>query len=141
MAAVSSLTSLLSAPPASEDDVAAEVYRLFAGFPSRAGEAETSVELRAEAYMDGLEGVPLWAIRDARKRVMRGEVKGSVTFAPSPPEFAQVARWVVAKTTSLHRTLVALLGAEIEAPEPDDAERARMADRMARLQQSLRQVG
>lgn len=75
------------------------VAKLQAAFP--AAEVSSSVaEVGGEAYLIALEGVPLWALEEAYRRVLRGEAAVSRQFMPKPPELrflvnevSRPARW------------------------------------------------
>lgn len=94
------LTSLKSHfEPATEHEIAVVVAKLQAAFPA-ADVASSVAEVGGEAYLIALEGVPLWALEEAYRRVLRGEAAVNRQFMPKPPELrflvneiSRPARW------------------------------------------------
>jgi len=122
------------------EEVAGEVFRLLAPFPLRNGEAEVTLEFRAEAYIEALKDIPLWAIAQARSKVMRGEAGIDPKFAPTPPQAAEIARDQMRESRKALHDLERVARAEV-VPEIDPATRARMAQRMDELRLSLKRAG
>lgn len=133
------LRSSLAERPTVEE-VAGEVFRLLAPFPLRAGEAEVTLEFRAEAYIEALRDIPLWAITAARSAVMRGEAGIDPKFAPTPPQAAAIARDQMRESRKALHDMDRVVRAKV-VPEIDPGTRARMAQRMDELRNSLKRAG
>lgn len=104
--------------------VAVELAKLLAAFPAQEQSA-SPVALRMEAYFDALFGIPAWAVEQARLKVIRREVATlNPTFAPTPPEFGEIARNIVAPLRAdLNRMEeIAQATANLE-PTPEERER------------------
>lgn len=80
------------------EEIAVEIAKLLAAFPSQDA-SESPMQLRITAYFEAIAGLPLWAIRDVRVRVVQGMISDfDRRFAPTPPQFADAVRKVVAPT-------------------------------------------
>lgn len=95
--------------------------------------------IKADAYMDAVEDLPFWAVREALRRWRRGEVNASaqdLDFAPKPPRLRRIALGIndVAKGQSIR--LQRLLDAEPEEALTD-ADREANQDRYAGLMKQL----
>ncbi len=67
---------------------------LLSAFPTQAM-SDSPMNLRMVAYCEALADAPLWAVAEARLRLLRGEVTLGHGFCPSPPELANVVRMVL----------------------------------------------
>lgn len=97
---------------------------MLAAFPAQA-QSEGPADLRMEGYFVGLTGLPLFAIRAAREKIIAGETNLDSRFAPTPPQFAVLARSMLAP---LQRDLSDLhsIADRAEMPEPVASEQARI---------------
>lgn len=70
--------------PASNAEIAEQLEILWEALPLPTG---AKPEMRLTVYIMALQGWPLWAVKEAFKKFIRGEVKGaSQKFCPRPPE-------------------------------------------------------
>lgn len=91
-----------------------------------------------EAYFDALGGVPSWAVADARLKVIRREVATlNPTYAPTPPEFGEIARRILSPIRGDLARLEAIATAA-DDHEPTPEERARVAEGFAELRGELK---
>lgn len=105
---------------------------LQAQFPVRETD-DASAAVRAEGYLLALDGVPLFALREAVRLVLSGKAEGiSPKWMPTSAQLRELtdklslpARW---HAVQLRR----LLEAEVEREIPED-ERARVASRLRGL--------
>ena len=129
------ITAALSERPA----IAAELAKLVSAFPMQ-GQSDSPVSLRVEAYFEALGMAPAWAVREARLRVVRGqEPTLNKSFAPTPPELAEIVRAILRP----HRNDLADLEtlAQIEPTfDPSPEERARVGERVEELRGELRET-
>jgi hypothetical protein len=111
--------------------VGVELARLLGAFPTQ--DPGMSAAIRIDAYKDAISDAPLWAVREARLRVIRGRVGAPHRFAPSPPEFVQIVDDVISLYRRDLQALELLASAEFddapvpELPAPDDG-RVRFED-------------
>ncbi len=116
-------------------DMAVEVAKLLAAFPSQS-HSESPAALRVQAYFEALADAPVWAVAEARGRILRGEVILGHQFCPSPPELAGIVKMVLrplrADLDDLRRILAASDPQEI-APQ----ERERVAEGFRKLKLDL----
>ena len=101
---------------------------------------ERTVSIKAEAYLDALEDLPAWTIREAVRRWRRGDVAAdaqTLDFAPKPPRLRKIAEGIalVAKGQALR--LQRILDAEPEE-ELSEAEREANQRRLAALIPDMR---
>lgn len=120
---------------ATKPELAVELAKLLTAFPTQAQD-QTSTTLRMEGYFEALAGLPLWAIRQAREKIMRGETSLDTRFAPNPPQFAVVVRSL---TMAVERDLGELerILARVEEPELSDGERNRVRAGFEKLKMDL----
>src|SRR5690242_1695993 len=74
--------------------LAVELAKLLAALPSQ-NVGEKQAELRADAYFEALDGQPVWAVAEARRRIIRGETNFGQPFAPTPAELTILVRLIV----------------------------------------------
>ncbi len=95
---------------------------LMAAFPTQA-QSETPAELRMSAYCEALADAPLWAVTEARARILRGDISLGHGFAPSPPELATAVRLVLrplhSDLASLRKILAAATSQDVTVAERD----------------------
>lgn len=99
--------------------------------PSRL-DAET-VSIKAEAYLDAVEDLPAWAVREAVRRWRRGDVSGDLqdlNFAPRPARLRRIASTIALAASGQALRLQRVLDAEPEE-ERSDEERAAISRRIA----------
>ncbi len=74
--------------PAAGAEIAEQLHLLFSAMPMQAG---SDPKTALTGYLIALQNRPLWAIEEAVKRFLRGEVAGaSKKFCPRPPELAEI---------------------------------------------------
>lgn len=132
----SNLKRQLFAEQGDKHAVAGEITKLLAAFPRR-DDGTSELTLRVDAYFDAVEGAPLWAVRQARLRVVRGEVGSLDTrFAPAPAQFAGIVRDTL---KPLRDDLLDLekLSEAVAEYVPTPAEKARVAQGFEDLKRSL----
>jgi hypothetical protein len=88
-AAHAALTESLRPGPADLRAKAIAITRMLSGF---AGSGNGDPVLRADAYIEALDGLPAWAVERSVGRVIRGEAGMDTRFAPSPAQMAVEAR-------------------------------------------------
>jgi len=122
--------------------VSVEIARVIASFPMANGAPEATTKLRMDGFLTAVSDIPAWALRRAVDDVLRGVAPGiDARFAPNPPQLANLAREHMKPVMKAANQLRMLLRAEVEAPPVDDATRARMAQRMDELRNSLKRAG
>lgn len=88
-----------------EPPVAVVLAKLLAAFPSQS-QSESPAAQRIDAYFEALNGLPLWAIDEARKAVIGGRISDlDPRWAPTPPQFARIVEMIMAP----HRSALAEL--------------------------------
>lgn len=95
-------------------------------------DAET-VSIKADAYLDAVEDLPAWAVREAIRRWRRGEVSGDpqdLNFAPKPARLRRIASTIAQAASGQALRLQRILDAEPEDERSDD-ERAAMSRQIA----------
>ena len=112
--------------PGPVEDIADTVGSLIAGYANGRTDAAT-VAVKADAYLDVLDDLPAWAVREAVRRWRRGECDAEMRdydFLPSTARLRQIAdriaKWAPGQIIALQR----LLDAEVEPAPMTDAERA-----------------
>lgn len=133
---ISNYRRQITAAPGERPAIAAELAKLVSAFPMQ-GQSDSPVSLRVEAYFEALGMAPAWAVREARLRVVRGqEPTLNKSFAPTPPELAEIVRSILRP----HRNDLADLEtlAQIEPTfDPSPEERARVAEGFDKLKAEL----
>lgn len=121
-------------PCADRESIATELGLLLVTFPT----VETvPAKLRVASYIDALADMPLWAIREARQRIVRGEADLDGRFAPTPPQVASIARRLTEPVRDELRTLEEITTAKDPGYEPGPEERARIAEGFAKLRTDI----
>ena len=111
---------------------------LLVAFPSGGAVTADVATARIAMYEAALAGLPLWAIRRAAERFMRGEIeRDNHTFAPSPPEWAKAVQAELRPFREQAITIGKVLGAEVEI-QRSEAEVERRKARVAELLAALR---
>lgn len=111
---------------------------LLVAFPSGGAVTADVATARIAMYEAALAGLPLWAIRRAAERFMRGEIeRDNHTFAPSPPEWAKAVQAELRPFREQAITIGKVLGAEVEI-QRSEAEVERRKARVAELLATLR---
>ncbi len=129
------LQSRLSCGATNRQEIAIELAKLFAAFPAQ-GQSDSPAELRMAAYFEALTGVPSWAVQEARGRVFRGETKLNTSFAPTPPQLAEVCRAILDPLRADLRRLQIITDAD-ENREPSAEEKQRVVNGFAKLKADL----
>lgn len=111
---------------------------LLVAFPSGGAVTADVATARIAMYEAALAGLPLWAIRRAAERFMRGQIeRDNHTFAPSPPEWAKAVQAELRPFREQAITIGKVLGAEVEI-QRSEAEVERRKARVAELLATLR---
>lgn len=118
--------------PATPEQALDRLQVLFAALPtSQAGE---DAGLKLEAYVLALSGFSVEAISEATVSILKGTAGFDPRFAPTPPQLAQLCRGhEAARRAELEN---ARRQTEPDT-EPDEAERERMAVKLAALSKVL----
>ncbi len=115
-----------------------ELAKLLACFPSQA-QSDSPANLRMEGYFEALADVPVWAVAEARRRILRNEISFGHNFCPGPPELAGVVRIVLrpvrADLADLRRILAAATSQDVTV-----AERERVSTGWKKLKVDLSEV-
>ncbi len=95
---------------------------LLSAFPTQA-QSEVPTALRVAAYCEALADAPLWAVAEARRRILCGDVSLGHSFAPSPPELANIVKLVLrplrADLGSLRQILAAATSQDVKVADRD----------------------
>lgn len=126
---------------ATEAEVGRAVVMLLAPYEARE-RSNGANDLRLAAYVQALQGFPLWAILDAVRWWSRGEhgvETDNVAFAPAPPQVVRLVRIAMRGPEDAHATVEGLLRAEVEdwTLPPKPGERERIAEGFASLAAEL----
>lgn len=117
-------------------EIGAELARLMAAFPAQA-QSDAPASLRVEAYLDAIGNAPAWAVKEARLRFVRGEVRDvNLNFAPTPPVFAGIVRDVLTPFRKDLADLEALVRIGVTS-EPSPEERQRVSEGFDRLKAEM----
>jgi len=109
------------------------IVGLLVAFPAGGSVSGGVAAARTAMYEAALAGLPLWAIRRAAERFMRGEIeRDNHTFAPSPPEWAKAVQAELRPFREQAITIGKVLGAEVEI-QRSEAEVERRKARVAEL--------
>jgi hypothetical protein len=117
------------------DEIAVELAKMLAAFPA-ASQSDAPTKLRMQAFFEALGDAPLWAISDARQRVIGGQAGLDQRFAPTPPQFAETVRAILKPYRDDLRDMEAIAGAANEQ-EPTAQERGRVTEGFQKLQADL----
>lgn len=133
---IAELEAALAPGPAEE--IMEHVARLLGRYLT--GKTDDDLAVRAETYLDALDDLPAWAIREGIRRWFKGKCGGSpkdYDFAPSEARLHGVAEGIVRATRGQAICFRRLLAAEPE-PEISETDRARQAAELQALAISLR---
>lgn len=112
------------------EEVRPYIVGVLLAFPA-AGITADVAKLRVQMYEAALSGLPMWAIRTAAERFIRGEIeRDNHAFAPSPPELAREAQTALRPYRTAKWEIEKALAAE---PERTAEERAAMVERMRHI--------
>jgi hypothetical protein len=102
-AEIARLKSKLACPPGNEVEQALEITRTFYAFRQEADDrADVDADMQLEGYYEALDGIPAWAVGDARRKILRGDADRSIRadlnlrYPPTPPQLALQCRAVLA---------------------------------------------
>jgi hypothetical protein len=126
------LKSRVSSDGSDDADKAVELARLSATYPMQ-GQAETDADLRAEAYFEALDGLPAWAVGEARRLIVKGDTEFGKPWGPTVTEFADLVRSVVAPVKDDLAAVEQLLAARPIGEQTSPAERARVVSGFDKL--------
>lgn len=107
----------ITAAPGERSSIGIELAKLVSAFPTQ-DQSDASASLRVEAYFDALGSAPVWAVREARLKIIRGDAldeNGKALdkrFAPTPPQFAELVRLELRPFRGDLEDLVALAAVE-----------------------------
>jgi hypothetical protein len=110
--------------------VTALVSMLLTAFPHREVSSDAAT-LKLAVYKVALEDVPTWAVEEAAKRWIRGDV-GDGGFAPTPPQLRLAARDIVAVALGKALTMRKLAAMPVQR-DISEAERAATIAKVAKL--------
>lgn len=138
-ASISTFRRQLSAGPSERQAIGLELAKLLTAFPIQ-GQDGISADMRIDAYIDAIGIAPAWAVREARLKVVRGEVPDlNKNFAPTPPAFADIVKAVLRPLRVDLGDLEALGRIEPDH-EPTPEERARVAQAVDDLRAELHET-
>lgn len=107
------------------------------------GKSDDDLAVRAEAYLEALDDLPAWVVREAIRRWFKGECGGAerdYDFPPGEARLRGVAKHVLSVAQGQVIVFRRLLVAEPE-PEISEADRARQAAEFHALAADLRTAG
>jgi hypothetical protein len=135
-----------------EAEIAADVdetmmvaVELLEAFPA-AKLSDEQARLKAKGYITALEGVPTWAVAEARRRWLQARAGlQNYDFAPTPPRLREVADEVLVDVRAQRLFLQRLLKAKPVREEKQDPETQRRinegyAELLARLKTKVRPI-
>lgn len=131
LAEIRRLETLLSPSRDNREQIAIELARCFAAFPTQ-GQSDVPAELRTESYFEALGDLPAWSISEARARIFRGEAALDQRFMPTAPDLRKVALTIVRPLRNDLDDLVRLRDAT-QFATPSTEERKRVADGLESL--------
>jgi hypothetical protein len=108
---------------ASDTDLMMVLALLFAPYESRERTPDAE-KLRLMAYLQALQGYPLWAVRDAVQAWHRGEHSEPVdnqSFPPAPPRLVRLVNIAMGPAQEAERKVAGLLRARLEDEHPADS--------------------
>lgn len=127
-AALFSFRQALIAGVADRPLVGIELGKLLAAFPTQ--DPGLAAGLRVDAYREAIDDAPAWAVREARLRVIRGQVEGlRKDFAPTPPQLVAIIDDIVRPLRADLADLESLTKIEPKA-EASPEQRAAMANKI-----------
>ena len=126
-----------SLAPAARREIGSAVMRLLADYPADGASAAIE-DARSANWIEALEGLPAWAIDEARRRWVRGQVPGvNPDFAPKPARIRQIATAAMSPVYERRSKLTLLLRAVPDERPVSDEERARVAEKFRQFQHEL----
>ena len=114
---------------------AVEIAKLTMAFPSQ-GQEGVPNDLRAGAYFDALDGLPAWAVADARRKVVAGRTPYGDPWAPTPAQLRKLVSEILTPLRGELHVLESIEAAEQES-KPSDAERRRVIAQMDQFRAEL----
>lgn len=113
------------------------VSKMLLTLPSREA-GELAAEAKGEAFMEALDDVPCWAVKEAMRRWHRGEHGDSHDYRwqPAPATLRRLARIEELRVKGLRGRLIDICAAESEIQFSEE-HRTSMKERMAGLAKSL----
>jgi len=131
-AAIADYRDRLEPRPNNHRGLAVVLAKLLAAFPAPV-QSDAPVEQRMDAYFEALHDVPAWAADEARKMVVGGRVTDlNPAWAPTPPQFARIARQVMRPDQIILADMERIAAAKT-MQEIDQGERERVADGWQRV--------
>jgi hypothetical protein len=98
------------------DHTMAVVVDLLDAFPSTKL-SEEQQKSKAKGYMTALEGMPTWAVAEARVRWLQARAGAqNYDFAPSPPRLREISDYVLTEVRGQRIVLCRLLNAKPDPP-------------------------
>lgn len=136
-AEIDRLRSRLSPSPDDRKQKAVALGRLIATYPAGRDHPGVSTDMRMAAYFEAVRASPAWAVDEAARLLIVGEVVRQSSFAPNPPEFSAVVTFVL---SPLRRALVDLeriRDAVSDVVGADKSERSRVMSGFTKLRSEL----
>lgn len=130
--------------PATEIEASNEIVKVIRAMPLQKPEPELAkaaelAKATLEAFMVGLKGRPLFAIKAACEAALRGKVGASQgRFRPTPAEMALAVEREVQFFLRERTQIAEILSAEIEKEKPPETVRRKMAGDVAALLAGLK---
>lgn len=124
--------------PASQRERMAVVAELLA-FYSTSSADEISLKAKLSVWVETLEGVPLWALKEAVRRWHHGRLNPQTSFCPSPAVILKAAELVVGGLRGQIVTMGRLLAATVVEPISED-EKARVGEKMRAWADEMRRL-
>lgn len=107
-------------------------------FPAPAGTDEVGAKLRAKQYLAAVADAPVWAMRQARLQLVRGEIDWlDKAYCPTPPQLAAVVNNLVSPFRVELNDLIGLSKATTEEVIDEEAA-GRIGQGLAELAESMR---
>lgn len=124
--------------PASVRERTAIVAELLA-FYSTSSQDEISLRAKLSVWVETLEGVPAWALREAVRRWHAGRLNPNTSFCPSPATILNAAGLVIGGVQGQIVAMTRLLSAQVVVPISED-EKARVGALMRGWAEEMRRV-
>ncbi len=128
-----------AAQPGPPETILEMIARVMTRYGVGSGDADLAA-VRAEDYLEALEDLPAWTVREAIRRWRRGEGGGTLrdrAFAPFEAQLRAIAKALAAEAAWQAQVLRRILAAEVE-PEIPAAVRAQWAARAEQVLLDLR---
>lgn len=107
-----------------------EIAQVVLAFPAAKLEGEQA-KARVKAYSKAMDDVPTWAIAEAARRWLKGDVSlpdANLSFPPSPPQLRLLAAEELAKAKAALLRAERLLNGVVEKPKKLSEDRRREAE-------------